>query len=399
LLIAVAELAGMVGAYAVCLQLLLIARVEPVERAIGHDRLVGWHRVVGTATLGLVCLHVVAMVVGGGLLTGQGAWAELRTEIATMPDVLIAVIGTAIFIVAGLSCGRALRRFLSYEAWYLLHTAFYVGVFLTFFHQLSVGPNLGTGWVRGIWIAMYVVTAAAVLTWRVLLPLSQWRHRILRVEAVVPESPGMVSVWLRGRGLDRLGARPGQFVLLRFLVPGHRLAAHPYSLSLVTTPERMRVTVAGLGDHSRALAFLRPGTRAIVEGPFGAITPERAQSDKVLLIAGGAGIGPVRALAEGLLHAGRDVVVMHRAHSGAELGLGRELTDVAGLGYIPLPGRRADLGYDPLAPGPLRRIVPDLSQREIFVCGPPAMVSAVIHSARVGGVPRAAGHFEEMSLS
>jgi ferredoxin-NADP reductase len=62
-------------------------------------------------------------------------------------------------------------------------------------------------------------------------------------------------------------------------------------------------------------------------------------------------------------------------------------------------GRRADLGYDPLAPGTLATIVPDIAAREVFVCGPPGMTETVVRSARALGVPRRTIHLEELSLS
>src|SRR4051794_20591174 len=41
---ALGRLAGLLAAYAMVVVVLLVARVPPLERAIGQDRLVAWHR-------------------------------------------------------------------------------------------------------------------------------------------------------------------------------------------------------------------------------------------------------------------------------------------------------------------------------------------------------------------
>lgn len=399
-LTAASELAGLLAGFLVCVQLLLIGRVPWMERAVGLDRLVAWHRVLGATVVGLVVAHVVLVVVGGMLLDKTALWPEILALVATQPDLLSAIIGTALVLAVGMTSARLVRTRLPYEAWYAIHLTTYVGIYLAFGHQIHAGTHLVTSILaRNLWIALYVATAASLLVWRVLVPLVAHSRASLRVVAVVPESTGMVSVWLGGRDLGRFAARGGQFFLVRFLTRGHLGTAHPYSVSIVPTAMHLRFTVAAHGDHSAALAHLRPGTRAIVEGPFGRFTADRARSARVLLVAGGAGIGPVRSLAEDLVRDGRDVVVLHRARSAEHLGLGGELAAASGLRYVPVPGRRAELGHDPLDARHLTALVPDIATRDVFVCGPPAMTDTVVASVHAAGVPRSAIHHEELSLS
>jgi len=392
------ELAGLLASYLVCAQLLLIGRVPWFERGIGFDRLVAWHRSLGTTVVLLVLTHVLAMIVGGSMLDGISVWAEVPQALARQAYLWLALIGTVLFVAVGLSSARLARRRLSYEVWFAIHLTIYVGVFLAFFHQVAGGTHFVQSPVaRTAWILLYSATAAALLVWRVVLPLAAHRRLALRVAAVVPEGTGLSSVWLEGRDLGRLEARGGQFFLVRFLAPGHRGTAHPYSLSTVPAHDRLRFTVGALGDHSSSVPALRPGTRVQVEGPFGRFTADRATRRRVLLIAGGAGIGPIRALAEDLLARGHELVVVHRAHDSAGLALAGEFTASANLRYVAAPGRRAELGYDPLAPPYLQRLVPDIASRDVFACGPPAMTDTVVRSARALGVPRTAIHHEEIA--
>ncbi|WP_166843840.1 ferredoxin reductase family protein [Isoptericola sp. BMS4] len=394
------DLAGLLASFLVCALLLLVARVPWFERAVGMDRLVAWHRNLGASVVLLVATHVVLVVVGGAMLDAATPWAETLTLVRTRPELLSAVVGTALFLAVGATSARLLRRYLSYEAWYAVHLTVYAGVYLAFGHQLAAGTHFVASPVaRAVWTGLYVATAAAIVTWRVAQPLWRLGHHLGRVQAVVPETPTTTSVWVSGPGVAALGGQGGQFFLVRFLTRGHLGTAHPYSLSAPPVGGLLRFTIGALGDHSSGARGLRPGTRVLLEGPFGRTTADRARSARVLLVAGGAGIGPIRALAEELYRRGKDVVVLHRARTADELALGHEMAPVPGQRYVALPGRRAELGYDPLSATALRRLVPDVAAREVFVCGPPGLVDTVRRSASALGVPRSAVHHEELSLS
>ncbi|MFF2053408.1 ferric reductase-like transmembrane domain-containing protein [Leifsonia sp. NPDC058194] len=399
-LTSIGELSGMLGAVLVCAQVLLIARVPWFENAVGLDKLVSWHRSLGTSVILLVVAHVVFIVLGGELTSRNPPWDELVSVLQSYPDMLTALIGTIAFLAVGLSSARLIRTRLSYEVWYWLHVTTYAAIFLTFFHQLSGGAHFVAYPINRIaWILLYLGTAAAVLTWRFILPATDaWRGR-MRVVAVVAESPGMNSVWLRGPNLDRLGVRAGNFLLVRFISWGHLGTAHPYSVSAVPANGHLRITVGTLGDHSRKLPALRTGTLVFAEGPFGHFTADRASRSRILLVAGGAGIGPIRALAEELALRGARPVVLYRVSSVEQLALMDELTALPGVTVFPLVGRRTELGYDPLGAGSLARIVPDLAEWEAFICGPEAMAEQVESSLRELRMPRRFIHREELSMS
>lgn len=397
---AAGELTGMVAGVLVCVQILLVARVPWLERAIGLDRLVSWHRSLGASVLLLTLTHVLLIVVGGMVSDQVTLWTEFWTTTLPQPDVLTALIGTAVLVLAGVTSARAARQHLSYEAWYWLHTSTYVAVFLTFGHQINAGAHFVSNPVnRALWTLLYLGTAAAVVVWRVVLPAAGvLRHRV-RVEAVVPEADGVTSVWLRGSHLDEHNTRAGQFFTFRFLAWGHLATAHPYSVSFLPQEDRMRITVGALGDHSSAVTGLRPGTFVIMQGPFGRFTSDRARGRKVLLIAGGVGIGPIRTLAHELSDQGRDVVVIHRGPSTDQLPLSHELHGQPGIRLVPLVGRRRDLGYDPLAAWSVKRLVPDVADREVFVCGSPGLAATAARSMRSLGVAARHIHQEELSMS
>ena len=141
------------------------------------------------------------------------------------------------------------------------------------FHAGAAGPGgLGPGRAGG-W-------------YRFVTPARQAARHRLRVLSVQPEGPGIASIVITGRHLDELRAEAGQFLRWRFLTRGLWWTSLPYSLSAPPRPDRLRITAKELGGHSQALAALRPGTRVLAEGPYGALTAGARRQRKVLLIAG-----------------------------------------------------------------------------------------------------------------
>ncbi|HEY1573157.1 MAG TPA: ferredoxin reductase family protein [Pseudonocardiaceae bacterium] len=400
-LTAAGRVAGLVGAYLALVQLLLLARLPWLERAVGFDRLAAWHRGLGTNVVLVIVAHVLLVTTGLGATERHAPWSAILEIVTTYPDMLTALAGMALFLLVATTSAYLIRRRLSYETWYVVHLSAYLAVALAFFHQLSSGGDFVTNPIaRALWIGGYAIVAATLVWWRLILPIRQWFRHAITIERVVRETPDAVSIWLRGRRLTELDALPGQFLLWRFVTVGHLWTAHPYSLSAPVGEHRMRITVKDAGDHSGAAAHLHRGVPVFAEGPFGHFTADRRVLDPVLLISGGSGIAPIRALAEQLLRERTDVVLVHRASAWHDIPLRAELDAMAHDGLLVhyLVGRRRELRQDPLAPGPLFHLVPDVRQRSVYVCGPEGMTATVLSSLRRFGIPPRQIHTEEFTL-
>ena len=271
----------------------LIARLPWLERAVGQDRLIRWHRRIGPWPLVLITAHVVLITLGYAELARVGALHQLWVFLTSYPDVLAAAVGFGLLIMAGVSSIRMARRRLRYETWWIVHLYMYLALALVFAHQLVTGGAfVGHPLTRAIWIGVWISTAGMVIVFRVMHPVARnLRHR-LRVATVREEAPGVFSVICSGRQLDRLAVSGGQFFQWRFLTKGLWWHAHPYSLSALPRPPYIRVTIKGLGDQSRAVAHLKPGRRVAFEGPYGTFTHHARSSDRIVMIGAGVGITP-----------------------------------------------------------------------------------------------------------
>ncbi|WP_086741862.1 ferredoxin reductase family protein, partial [Streptomyces glaucescens] len=315
----------------------------------------------------------------------------------TVEGVLRAVVALALILVVGTVSARFARRRLAYETWHFLHLYTYLAVVLAFTHQVAVGTTfVASPAATAYWWTLWSVALGSVLLGRLVLPLwRNLRHR-LRVSAVVPENDDVVSVYITGRDLDRLPARAGQFFLWRFLTRDRWWQANPFSLSAAPDGRTLRLTVKAAGDGSAALRHLRPGTRVFAEGPYGAFTTLHRTRPDAVLVAGGVGVTPIRALLEELHgHA----VVIHRVATERDAVLHDELRELAHAKGAELYLVTGPAIPDQLAPAELARLVPDIAGRDVYLCGPPGMTAAVRRSLRELGVPGTQIHFERFSLA
>jgi predicted ferric reductase len=400
-LTSIGRITGMVGAYLALVQVLLLARLPWLERLAGFDRLSVWHRLNGKLCLYLVLAHVVFTTVGYALLDEVGIWAEIVSLLTTTyPGMIVATIGTVLFVIVAASSYTIAKRRLRYEVWYAVHFTAYAAIALAWFHQVPTGTELsGLPVATAYWDSLYIATLALLVVFRVLVPAGRTLAHGFRVAAVEEEAPGVVTLTITGRRLDRLRAEAGQFFLWRFLTGRLWLEAHPYSLSAAPDGRSLRITVKDLGDHSRRVGTVAPGTRVVAEGPFGVFTQAVRRSDRVVLIAGGIGITPVRALLEEMQG---DVVVVYRAVAESDLVLLDELERIAadrGARLVTVLGDHAAPGGERLlSTEHLRELVPDIGEREVYLCGPPAMTAVIERSVRAAGVPRRLLHVERFAL-
>src|SRR5487761_1115395 len=264
-LIACGRLAGFTGAYLMLVMVVLIARLPWLERTVGQDRLLRWHRRVGPWALVLITAHVVLITLGYAQLAKVGALRQLWVFVTSYPDILAAAVGFGLLIMAGVSSIRIARRHLKYETWWVVHLYMYLALALAFTHQIVTGGAfIGHRLTRIVWSVVWASTAGVVLVFRVLLPLLRsFRHQ-LKVVDVREETPGVYAVVCSGRSIERLAVSGGQFFKWRFLTKELWWHAHPYSLSALPRPPFLRLTVKAIGDQSSAITRLRPGTRVLV---------------------------------------------------------------------------------------------------------------------------------------
>ncbi|MGW3940006.1 ferredoxin reductase family protein [Streptomyces phaeochromogenes] len=396
-LIVIGRLLGLYGALLMAFQLLLVARLPWLDRRIGMDRLTSWHRWVGFGLLWTLLGHAVFITFGYADSSGMDPVSQLVDLAETVEGVLRAVVALVLILVIGGVSARYARRRLAYETWHFIHLYTYLAVVLAFTHQVAVGTSFtASSFATAYWYGVWGVALGAVALGRLVLPLWRNMRHQLRVSAVVPESDDVVSIYMTGRDLDRLPARAGQFFLWRFLTKDRWWQANPFSLSAAPDGRTLRLTAKTAGDGTAGLRHLKVGTRVFAEGPYGAFTAMHRTRPESVLIAGGVGVTPIRALLEEVEgHA----VVIYRVSTDRDAVLFDELRELAQAKGAELHLVSGPVSPDKLAPHELVRLVPDIGDRDVFLCGPPPMMNAVLGSLRELNVPKQQIHFERFSLA
>jgi ferredoxin-NADP reductase/DMSO/TMAO reductase YedYZ heme-binding membrane subunit len=406
ILVDIGEVLGLLAGYGVVILVALMARLPPLERGIGTDRLARWHATGGRYVISTVSGHVVFIIWGYAVLGHTSVTSETADLLTQFADVLMAAVAWLLLLGVAAFSMRAARRRISYETWYYAHLYTYLAIALAFSHQFANGLTFSGSSAHALqsriaWITLYAVVGVLLLWYRVLTPLLNAARHQFTVQSIRSEAPGIVSVFISGRDFDRLRAEPGQFFRWRFLTRDHWWQSHPYSLSAMPQPDLMRITVKARGDHSGSLANLRPGTRIIAEGPYGAFTPSLT-GRRVLFIAGGVGITPIRAMFAALpKRMSGGITLLYRASHPRDVVFSRELNAIASdrqasLHY--LIGSRSELGYDPLDARHLQQTVPGLHRYEAYVCGPTGMTEAAVKSLVAAGIPRRRIHHENFDF-
>lgn len=395
---------GLVAADLMCLMTLLAARIPLVDRAMGQDKAISRHGGLGSWVVGATAAHGVLLTFAYAISQRTDVVTEF-TRLWTWPDFVLAVVSFGLLLLVGFTSALvSVRKHLPRELWHGIHLTTYVAIGLSIPHQFSMDKLFEHGWARWCWIGLYTVTAAAMLVFRVALPVVRsLRHRLVvsRVERLADD---MVAITMTGRSLEHLTVDAGQFFHWRFWTPALVWQQHPFSISAAPDGRSLRITVRALGSGTRRMMALRPGTRVSIQGPYGTFSDAARTRDAVVLLGSGVGIAPIRAVVEATdTIPGRSLVVL-RASNQDEMVHFDEFQAICrarSIQLVTLVGpRAADDAWVPASrPGlKLVHLAPWLADADVYVCGPTPWTQAVLAEAGAHGVHPSQLHAETFTM-
>ena len=405
---ALSRLTALVGTDLLLIHMLLVARVPWIDRLYGLDKSTEAHKKLGKPILYLIVAHFLASLVNYAMLDQKTILAELGNLIFNVPDMLTATAALVLMIIVVVSSIQVARKRLSYEAWWLIHLLSYFSVFLAIPHQISTGSDIaGKPIALFYWISLYLFVAGNIVWYRFLEPIVVSLRAGLKVETTVRESSDSTSIYITGKNLDKLGYESGQFFIVRILTPSQWWRAHPFSVSAAPNSRFVRFTIGNRGDDTALLQSIKPGTKVILEGPYGVFTEARRSREKVTLIAAGIGAPPIRALAESMAARPGDISVIYRVRNSDDAALVDELNELSqrrGFKLTLLEGGRGQANsWMPAHPenipdhARISVIAPWISESDVFICGPAAWTRSVKKSLQRAGTPDHQIHAEEFA--
>ena len=391
---------GLAALTAMAVQFVTSGRFGVVSGRLGIDRIMAFHKVAAWWVLAALVLHPLFYVLP--------TWLEdpdlgMRRLVAyhVLPHYRSGVIALAALALLVLSSALRERLPVRYEVWRASHvilalTAAGAGLH----HALTVGRFSALGAVNAWWWAVAGALALVMGT------LYGWRwlglhRRPWRLAAVTKLADRTWELDIQpAPGTPELGYEAGQFVWMT--VGGRRFPLFDHPFSIADSPARpgLSLIVKEAGDFTGRIGALPPGMAIGIDGPYGEFSLENHPGRAVLLIAGGAGIGPIMGLLRDMVARGdrrpvRLAYAVGRASNLAclpEIAAARAALDlrvllVSEAGGETVEGMAAEAGI--LDRARLRALMAGLDPSETvaMMCGPGPMVAAVSDALDDEGVP------------
>jgi predicted ferric reductase len=394
---------GFVGFAMLGLQFALTARFRSIAAPFGLDTLLHFHRQAGIIAFLLVLAHPLILIAAA---PGFLEYLDPRSSIARA-GALWAVLAGLVFLIGATLLRRRLG--VAYELWRVTHGIVAVAVVLVgIAHALRVAHYVATPWKRVAWTVGGAAAIALLVQARLLRPL-EMRRKPYTVTEVRREAGRAWTLTVVPEGHAGMPFTAGQFAWLTLGPSPFSLEQHPFSFSSsALRPERLEFTVKELGDWTSAVGAVAPGTRAFLEGPYGAFVL-RPEATGAVFVAGGVGITPVLSILRTLRDAGdnRPLVLVYGT-GVADALFGDELERLA----AELELRLVRVVEEPEAAwtGATGRITPRLLDEVLdadarhensdhFVCGPEAMMNVVEAHLMARGVPLSRLHSERFEIA
>lgn len=236
-------------------------------------------------------------------------------------------------------------------------------------------------------------------------------HRRVQTEVVERRAlaPDVVGVWLKPLHGDRLNWLSGQYLDV-VLEEGKR---RPFSIASGPRPDgliELHVRhVPGGGFTSWVYESLSVGDHLAIEAPLGTFVPREDSERPMILMAGGTGFAPVKAIVEHFIALGtrRPMHIYWGARIVADLylaDLARDWTTrVPTLTFTPVLSDLDEAARGGLRGGLVHEAVlhdhPDLSGFDFYMSGPPAMIAAGREGLIEAGLPEDRLYFDSFDLA
>jgi len=389
----IGRLLALVGFILILFQVVLSSRLKWIERNLGQDKLLGTHKTAGvigfTFMLSHPVLHATSDLLAQGYVTLK--WPMIFGLIA----VLMALVTVGSAILFG-------RLSLKYETWKQIHWFNFIVVPVIFTHSLLLGTELGSQpplrifwYVLGI---LYLVLLGAILWDR-----QRVKQHLLQVTSVVQETPNTWSLHFKGGNMEH---KPGQFMLLSMLHNGRRTEPHPFTISSSPGRDDLSVSVKAVGDFTAAVKDTTVTDGAYIDMPYGTFSFLNYDAPNLVFIAGGIGITPflsmLRYMVDNKLE--RNVILLWGNKTEKDIAFRSELEQMgAALPSLKVihvlsnqagwPGEKGYVGTEML-----HKYLDGFDKPQVFVCGPPVMMTKVVRVLEKIGIPKARIHYERFAL-
>lgn len=409
---------GLAGISAFACNLFLGGRFWFVEPWFGGlDRMYKAHRKIGEWSFGLLTAHALFVLAGYAAISFGSALRILSPGNTTTFLGLIALLGmaTALFM--------TLFARLNHEMFIYVHRIFGVAFIVGVVHVFRTPGTKALSSSLTYYLAALCLVGFAGFFYRSLFGrtlVRRLRYRVVRVNRL---DEFVTEVAMEPLG-EPLRYQPGQFVFVTFESKGIREEfrpmdietaretatvtlrpgavsnqAHPFSITSAPGSSHLRVAVKALGDFTHALRALEVGALVHVEGPYGTFSYRNVDNPRQIWIAGGIGVTPFLSMARSLTEDHYEIDFYYAMETGEQKYF---IEDFFALGdrnprVRTIPVQEDRFGF--VTAGDIEGVSRDLPEKDILMCGPPAMMQSLRAQFVAKGVPDHQIHSEEFGFA
>jgi len=392
---------GFLGLAVLSLQCVISGRFNWFGAGFGFDNLLEFHKLIGIFALILVLAHPAMLIAANPVFI---AYFDPRENAPRAITLSLVTIGIVVLVATSLW-----RKFfkLSYEAWRALHGVLTLGIiFFGLGHVVMVDHYGEPLWKKAAFVLFTGAAMYLVVHSRVVRPWLMKRKPYTIIE-VREEPNNATTLVLEPVGHPGMKHRAGQFLWITLGKSPFSMQQHPYSIASSPQNPKIELTIKDLGDFSRSVRDLAPGTPAWLEGPYGCFYHDPGTAKGAVLVAGGVGITPVMSILRAardrrdpqpyILFFGntawtdvifREEIEAMRAHMNLK---------VVHCLTAPPPDWPGEQGY--ITKDVMDRHLPnDIENYAYFICGPRPLLDLVEQDLRARGVPAASIHTERFDM-
>jgi predicted ferric reductase len=407
------RMAGLAGAILYAINLILSTRLRLFEDYFGGlNRVYIAHHIIGGIALILLLFHPVLFSLrylqGLSLASYETAAkfllprslagfglplnGEVRQKYA-IDAALIAFLGMVVLLFITFFVD------LRYQLWLFIHKFLGVAFGFAGIHILLIESDVAHNGFLRYYLLAFVVLGLISYTYRTLLGgilVRKYNYRVDQVNRVGNDVAELVM-----RPIEQaMPYQAGQFIFIRFRNDHQAISteAHPFSISSTPGDDHLRIDAKALGDYTRSLLTLKPGAVAEIEGAYGRFSFQNYPNPNQLWIAGGIGITPFLSMARALKSPGPQVDLYYSVKSESEFVHQDTLAAIvpSGDNFRSIPWVSEKQGL--LTAQKIAEVSDGITGKEVFICGPPPMMKALVQQFKALGVPRRRIHTEEFRL-
>lgn len=394
-LTSVAVLCAFAGTSAFALNLVLGARLRPVEALFGGlDRMYKAHRVNGQIAFALLLGHVVLILASRATISADTALDLLRPGAGW-------TVFAGVLAFGALTVSIVLTLFvrLGHEVFVYVQRSFGFVFLAATYHVFTTDGAKADAPALNLYMAALATLGVAAFAYRSLLGNLLVRRRPYRVTAVNRLDEFVTEIVMEPRKRP-LAFMPGQFLFVSFRALALRNQFHPFSITAAPGEPELRITVKAVGDYTRALRGLEAGDDAVVEGPYGSFSHRSVPNERQIWLAGGIGVTPFLSMARSLTDEdGPSVDFYYCVEHEEEAHFLDELRAVAmrRRDFRVFLVARDEVGF--LTAERIAVESGELASQDVLICGPPAMIGSLRSQLRARGVPNERIHAEEFGFA